>query len=478
MEGKFIIYQLLVRLFGNLNEHCVQNGSLEQNGSGKFNDISTSVLNTLKNGLSVQYIWYTGVIRHATKGDEGVKGEAGSPFAIKDYYDVNPYLSLHPDRRMNEFKALLDRTHKAGLGVLIDFIPNHVSRVYSSEHNPFTDYNYYPGKICDGDWTDTVKLNYSVNDTWQKMKDILLYWASKGVDGFRCDMVELVPLSFWSWCIPEIKAIYPDIIFIAEIYQPSNYQPFIERGHFDYLYDKSGFYDHLKSIYENHLPASSLTGVWQSLGDLQPRMLNFLENHDEQRISSDFYLASPFKSLPALNVSLFFNKAPFMIYFGEEFGERGMESEGFSGIDGRTSIYDYWSVSSVRRFLQGLKEKKPEKYLKPEENRFYTIFSEMFKKAISIPASRNGLTYDLEYVNPSSEYFNPEKHFAFLRYYEGELYLSVSCFSENESHLQIIIPKHAFEYFNIEENDTLSSKKPIELTLPPFGYIFTRISSI
>jgi glycosidase len=475
MEEKFIIYQLLPRLFGNSNEHCVPDGSLSQNGSGKFSDISDSVLDELKKTLSLKYIWYTGIIRHATQGDESVKGKAGSPYAIKDYYDVNPYLADNPEKRMDEFKALLDRTHENGLGVLIDFVPNHVSRSYNSKNHPFTDLNYYPGKIHDTDWSDTVKINYASDDTWQKMKNILLFWASMGVDGFRCDMVELVPTSFWSWCIPEIKTAYPNIIFIAEIYQTNNYHTFIDVCHFDYLYDKSGFYDHLRSIYCGGGSAASLTHVWQSLGELQPKMLNFLENHDEQRIASDFYTASPFKSLSALNVSLFFNTAPFMIYFGQEFSERGMDQEGFSTIDGRTSIYDFWSVSSIRRWLKGVKIGDPDKYLSTEEIAFHNSFSDMMRSAVSIEAIRKGKTYDLEYVNLHSTFFDPEKHFAFLRYFDGELFLSVSNFSDNDSTIKVTIPKEAFDYFGIIDEEYISSHSSIELFVRSFDGILIKI---
>lgn len=446
---KFIIYQLLPRLFGNTNGHCVPDGSYKVNGSGKFKDISAPVLYELKK-LSVSHIWLTGVIRHSTEGDPSVKGKAGSPYAIKDYYDVNPYLSSIPSKRMKEFEDLLKRIHKCSLRVLMDFVPNHVSCDYKSLFPPFTDDNYYHGRIHDYDWTDTVKLNYSSQSTWEKMKDILLYWCSKGADGFRCDMVELVTVDFWNWCIPLIKEEYPGTIFIAEIYQPSNYHLYIEKGHFDYLYDKSGFYDHLRKIASYQIPASSLSGVWQSIGDLQPKMLNFLENHDEQRVSSPFFMGKASKSLALLYTSLFFNTAPFMIYFGQEFGEKGMDEEGFSGIDGRTSIYDFWSVSSIRRWLSGLTEGDSTKYLTLEENETYFIYRKLLSQAVTIPAVKRGKTFDLEYANPKSDYFNPDTDFAFLRYGAGELYLCVANFSQDDRLIKVQIPPHAFEYFQIE----------------------------
>lgn len=443
---------MLPRLFGNRNPNCIPNGSLSENGSGRFKDISSEVLDELKK-LAVTHVWYTGIIRHATDGDDTAKGRAGSPYAIKDYYDVNPYMSTETDGRMREFEELVDRTHKAGLKVIIDFIPNHLSREYHSDVAPFGDENFYPGRIHDGDWTDTVKLNYECHDTWIKMREILLFWGSKGVDGFRCDMVELVNVEFWEWCIPQIKKSFPEIIFIAEIYQTHNYHPYIVRGGFDYLYDKSGFYDTLRAISAGHTWASSLTSVWQALGEFQPKMLNFLENHDEQRVSSDFFVGNPQKSLAMLYVSLLFNTAPFMIYFGQELGERGMESEGYSGVDGRTTIYDFWSLSSVRRFLQGVDSGDVLKCLSESEGKMLQTYRNLMNMAMVEPAFRRGKSFDLMYVNPRSGHFDPRYHFAFLRSDGKKVYLIAANFSQWDATIKINIPHAAFDYFGIASND-------------------------
>ena len=448
MHEKFIIYQMLPRLFGNRNPECVFNGTLAENGSGKFGDITAKVLKELKE-LAVTHVWYTGIIRHATDGDTTAKGKAGSPYAIKDYYDVNPYMSKVTSKRMKEFESLVARTHKAGLKVIIDFIPNHLSREYNSTVAPFGDENFYPGRIHDGDWTDTVKLNYGSRDTWTKMKDILMLWAAKGVDGFRCDMVELVTVDFWEWCIPQLKKAYPGIIFVAEIYQPHNYHPYITRGGFDYLYDKSGFYDTLRAISDGHTWASSLTSVWQGLGDFQPKMLNFLENHDEQRVASNFFAGNAQRSLAMLYVSLFFNTAPFMIYFGQELGEQGMETEGYSGVDGRTTIYDFWSLSSVRRFLEGCDAGDVYKDLIDNEKQILSIYRELMKMAMKKDSFRIGKTFDLMYVNPQSGHFDPRYHFAFLRSDGKEIYLVTANFSQWDAQIRINIPKEAFDYLGI-----------------------------
>ncbi|HIZ86034.1 MAG TPA: alpha-amylase [Candidatus Coprenecus stercoravium] len=441
MKGKFIIYQMLPRLMGDATRN------------GKFKDITAPVLEQIRN-LNVNYIWYTGIIRHAVPGDEGVKGNAGSPFAIVDYYDVNPYLASRECNRMKEFESLVARTKAAGMEVILDFVPNHVSPSYKSAVRPFEERNFHPGHIHDYDWSDTVKLNYNDRDTWEKMRDILLFWASKGVGGFRCDMVELVPVEFWGWCIPEVKKLYPKIIFIGEAYEPDNYSALIEKGRFDYLYDKSGFYDTLKKIVRGEAPASAITGVWQKLGKYQEHMLNFLENHDEDRISSQDFAGSPFGALAALFVSLFFNTSPFMIYFGQEFGE-GPE---------KTSIFDFCELPKVRAWMRGLKAGDPMKYLGYEEQALYVVYREFMKKATE-PAIRKGDTYDLEYANPKSEYFDPDKHFVFMRKSGSSVYLCAANFSSDRVQIKVNIPRHAFEYFGIEETDALNSNTPVDVRI-------------
>ncbi|MGL5920897.1 MAG: alpha-amylase family glycosyl hydrolase, partial [Bacteroidales bacterium] len=143
---KLIIYQVLPRLFGNKTEHLTFNGTLEQNGSGKFSDFTPKVLKEIAS-LGCNAVWYTGVIEHATKSDFTafgipkdnpyvIKGNAGSPYAIKDYYDVNPYLADEVTERMAEFEALVKRTQECGLKVIIDFVPNHVARQYRSDAKP------------------------------------------------------------------------------------------------------------------------------------------------------------------------------------------------------------------------------------------------------------------------------------------------------------------------------------------------------
>lgn len=522
-----IIYQVLPRLFGNTNENQIKNGTLAQNGSGKLNNFTPKAFSEIKQ-LGCTHIWYTGVIEHATKTDYSafgiakdnpyiVKGQAGSPYAIKDYYDIDPDLATDVRHRMEEFEALVGRTHENGLKVIIDFVPNHVARQYRSDAKPqeteelgahddcsvhFNNRNnfYYiprqgltcqfdlgpeneryselPAKAtgndcfgaypCINDWYETVKLNYGIDymhaqykhfdptpDTWIKMRDILLFWASKGVDGFRCDMAEMVPVEFWHWTIPQIKEKYPHLVFIAEVYNPQEYRNYIYNGMFDYLYDKVGLYDLLRNITIGHTPASLISYNWQLLNDILPRMLNFLENHDEQRIASDYFAHDPFRALSALVVSATLNTNPFMLYSGQELGEAGMDEEGFSGRDGRTSIFDYWSVNSLRKWYNN--GKFGSKQLSPEQQELRLFYKKILNLCNKEKAIREGAFFDLMYVNEDNLSFNIYKQYAYLRKADQELLIVVANFDAYPVHVCVNIPEHAFRVMEIpvSENDQL-----------------------
>lgn len=519
MSEKPIIYQLLPRLFTNYNENCVKNGSLEQNGSGKLNAINTRILNSIRD-MGITHVWYTGVIEHAHCPDYShigiprhnrhlIKGEAGSPYAITDYYDIDPDLAVDPTKRMAEFEALVERTHRAGMKVIIDFVPNHVAREYHSDAAPadapadfgtddrtdwffHRDNNFYylpyttfapigvdlgegderyiesPAKASGNDcftptpgiydWYDTVKLNYGVDygnftrhfepipDTWLKMLHILRYWAKKGVDGFRCDMVHMIPVEFWQWALPQIKTTFRGIIFIAEIYDTALYAPYINAG-FDYLYDKVGLYDTLRGIDCHNAPAHSITAAWQRIDGLQHHMLNFLENHDEQRYASAFYAAEPEKVWASLVVSATISTGAVMIYAGQELGEPGADAEGYSGLDGRTTIFDYWSIGTLRRWLN--RGYPANKNLTSAEVLLRVRYARLLQLCNSIAAIARGGFFDLTYANPHSTQFNPDKQFAYLRHTADELVLIVANFDDKPVNVSVNIPAHAFQHIGI-----------------------------
>lgn len=540
--GKVIIYQMLPRLWGNIGGKNIKNGTLKDNGCGKFSSIDTISLEYLRS-LGVSHVWYTGIIRHATAEDsdgctpssaDWVKGRAGSPYSITDYYDVNPYLADEPENRMEEFHKLVERTHAAGLKVIIDFVPNHVARDYgrfaaahpaptgmaalgesddkSVHWKDSNDFFYYPGiplalpiqnqtymempAMASGnsytsspgvnDWYDTIKLNYcdTHTETWEKMYDIVNFWAGQGVDGFRCDMVELVPPAFFKWLISRIKKDRPDLLFVAEVYQKTLYSKYIREIGFDLLYDKSGIYDTLRAIVEKNAKdsgvpvedwqsAKRITWNWQSLGDLQPYMLNFLENHDEQRFASDFFGCDARNSYAALYTALYLNNAPFMLYAGEEVGERGMDNEGFSGRDGHTSIFDWWAPSSLTRlykYIHGEKEA-----LAPEEETMLDTYRKALKFAAEDNAVSKGTFYDLCYCNYASDGFNPDRHFAFLRDFEDETLLIVCNFSKNDAEMRISIPEHAFNWMKMPESEEFNHTTPVSVHVPATNGVIIKL---
>lgn len=397
------IYQLLPRLFRK----------------GKFSSIDKRALSYLKD-LGASHIWLTGVIRHSM-GKDYVKGDIGSPYSIADYYDVNPYLATNEDNRLAEFKRALKRTHDNGLKLLLDFVPNHVSPDYHDEHGGIKTLG-----IHDYDWTDTEKIDYSDKSNWTKMLDILSHWAVMGVDGFRCDMVELVPLDFWHYIIAECKKRFPALIFVAEVYNKDAYGNFVDAG-FDALYDKSGLYDTIRAVVAGHAPASQITSNWQSLGGLQPKMLNFLENHDEQRLASPCFAGSPQAGYAALAVSVLFYPCPFMLYFGQEIGE-----DAHDGANGRTSIF------SEQRHIDPIGKLSDNETM--IQNRYREILC--LKEALG-----DAVNYDLCYAQSPENGFDANRHFAFMRYDDNHCVLVVSNFSKDEARMVISIPEGAPQAF-------------------------------
>lgn len=473
-----LIYQVLPRLFGNDNPSCIPGAPFEVNGSGRFADFTSRTFASLRQ-LGVTHIWYTGILQHATRTvrtDSGilpspsdeVKGEAGSPYAVTDYRNVCPDLAVDVPNRLHEFDLLVQRTHRAELGVIIDFIPNHVAHTYLG--HDLTDDDCYPGRIYDGDWSDTAKLDYSRHSTWEHMLDILLFWAARGVDGFRCDMAELVPVEFWAWALPKVREVHPNICFIAEVYQPWRYRDYIERGTFDYLYDKVGQYDTLIALLRGQQSATALTQCWQQMGNLAPHMLHFLENHDEQRLASDYICGDGSRALPALVVSALCDTSPFMIYFGQELGERGMESEGFSGVDGKTTIFDYWSIPSIRRFRNGGRCDGAQ--LTEKEKSLLKIYRKVFQIRSNEAAFREGKFFDLMYVNPLSGDFDPHHQYAFLRCTEDTLMIVAANFADAPACIRLQIPAHAFDYLSLPVLDKvlaqeMLSESTLSLALSP-----------
>ena len=553
-----VIYQIFTRLYGNKTKNNKPNGTLQENGSAKMNDITATKLQRISR-MGFTHVWFTGLIEHATQTDHTafgiskdhpavVKGKAGSPYAIKDYYDIDPDLAVSVPDRMKEFKALLNRTHKAGLKMVIDFVPNHVARHYHSDaapkgvedlgdkadttkgFDPQNNFYYLPGQQLRtdfarsaaqtepyvelpakatgndcfnaspsrNDWYETVKLNYGIDyqggrathfsptpSTWKKMTDILLFWAEKGVDAFRCDMAEMVPTAFWSHAVAAVKKEHPNVLFIGEVYNPAQYRDYLAAG-FDYLYDKVGLYDTLRAIVCGNASASCITSCWQATDDIKEHMLHFLENHDEQRIASAYFAGNAEKAKPALAVGALMSPGAYMVYAGQEIGEAGMDAEGFSGNDGRTTIFDYWNPASLQKLTAPAFEKK----LTPEEAALYDYYQKILTLCNSRKAFAQGGFFDLQYANYGRDYgYNCDRQYSFLRHFGREVYLVAVNFDPASVQVGIKIPSHAFDVLKLREGTKsavsvmteetvtveLRPDAPLYVQLPAYGVTVLRL---
>ncbi|WP_245623499.1 alpha-amylase family glycosyl hydrolase [Catenovulum maritimum] len=570
-KPKAVVYQVFTRLFGNTNTTNKPWGTIEENGVGKFNDFTDKALAEIK-ALGVTHIWYTGVPHHAVIRDysqygirpddpDVVKGRAGSPYAVKDYYNVNPDLAVDPANRLAEFQALIARTHKNQMQVIIDIVPNHVARNYQSISKPAgvsdfgqnddtsveyaKDNNFYyvvgeafkvpvakngyqvlggeqhplaDGKFVErpakwtgngarkaqpdaNDWYETVKVNYGVKpdgskdfpslpsgyadksyqahyqfwqtqvvpDSWVKFRDIALYWTEKGVDGFRYDMAEMVPVEFWSYMNSAIKTVNPDAFLLAEIYNPSIYRDYIHLGKMDYLYDKVDFYDTLKPMMQQKTEqdyAANLVSIQSRFADIEHNLLHFLDNHDEQRISSPEFAGDAKFGKPAMVVSALMSSSPIMIYFGQEVGEDGSEETGF-GDPSRTSIFDYVGVPAHQRWMNNGKFDGGQSSAEELELRdFYRRLLNLSKHQVF---SANYA--EIQSINRSANPNYSQQQLAFVRYSQTDQVIVVSNFSEQATQaLDIIIPSDLIAQMQLADGqyqltDQLYNKTSAELNI-------------
>lgn len=531
-QHKEVIYQVFTRLFGNTDTTNKPWGTIEENGVGKFNDFTDKALDEIK-ALGVTHIWFTGIPQHALIGDytaygianddpDVVKGRAGSPYAVKNYYDVDPDLASDPAKRMDEFKALVQRTHDHGLKVIIDIVPNHVARQYLSngrpagiqyfgesddksvEYNRNNDFYYIPGQnfitpaaqngykplggeanpLSDGkfteqpakwtgngsrlaqpkfdDWYETVKINYgirpdgskdfdtlpssfstksiadhyafwqnkSVPGSWKKFRDIALYWMNMGVDGFRFDMAEMVPVEFWSYMNSAIKTKNPEAELVAEVYNPAQYRNYIQLGKMDYLYDKVELYDTLKHIIQGYGSADNLAPVQLGMADIEHHMLHFLENHDEQRIASAAFAGSAEKAKPAMVVSALISTSPTLIYFGQEVGEPGAQDAGF-GKPTRTSIYDYVGVPNHQRWMNAGKFDGGQ--LSSTETSLRDFYKRLLNFTISSPALM-GDYQEIQIFNRQQTPSYSNKLYSFVRWSKQQKIIVLCNFSNEKGY--------------------------------------------
>ncbi len=544
---KTVVYQVFTRLFGNKNTTNKPWGTIEENGVGKFNDFTDKALEEIKK-LGVTHIWYTGVPHHDVIRDytkfgisnddpDVVKGRAGSPYAVKDYYNVNPDLAVNPAKRLEEFEALISRTHKNKLKVIIDIVPNHIARNYTGltnpkgvkdfgadddtsveyarnnnfyyipntpfevptspdykplngEANPLNDgkFSEFPAKWTGNgsrlakpdinDWYETVKVNYGIRpdgskdfpelpagyeskdykthyefwqgkdvpSSWVKFRDIALYWLAKGVDGFRYDMAEMVPVEFWSYMNSAIKMKNPNAFLLAEVYNPKEYRNYIKLGKMDYLYDKVETYDHLKAVIQGNALPDPLTEIQESMADIEHHMLHFLDNHDEQRLASPEFAGTPEKGKPLMVVSATLSSSPTMVYFGQEVGEAGNENGGF-GTRSRTSIFDYVGVPSHQRWMNGGKFDGGQLTVKEKELRDF--YSRLLNFTLSSEAMVGKFQSIQEVNRKETKDYDPGLY-AYVRYSANEKLIVVANFSwVTTSNFDLKIPAEVISKWNI-----------------------------
>ncbi|MDD4746550.1 MAG: alpha-amylase family protein [Salinivirgaceae bacterium] len=525
------IYQVFSRLFQVSEGVNKPFGSRLENGCSKFNHFTKEALLEIKN-MGYTHVWFTGIIRHAscskysefglTHDNESiVKGVAGSPYAIKDYYDVDPDLAVDVPNRMQEFESLIQRCHDLNLNVLIDFVPNHVCREYKSETKPsgipdlgandnvdlrFSPTNnfYYLGasfELPDGiqfpyidknstyvevpakatgndcfavkpsinDWYETVKLNYGLDywngksphfdpipDTWYRMFEILDFWSSKGVDGFRVDMAEMVPVEFWNWVIKKIKQKRAGLIFLAEVYNPSLYRSYIFDGGFDVLYDKEEFYNYLRAILCGQASAKLISQCWKQQEGLGSHLLRFLENHDEQRIASAQFAGNAKIGFPGMILASTMHQGSVMVYFGQEIGESGSDCEGYSGSDGRTTIFDYWKIESYQKWVSNGEFNASN--LSAEQQWLRNMYSRLLQLRLANASLLQSSFYDLMWGNEHN--LDSDKIYAFLRHNKSQFWLVVINFDPLNQHVfNIYIPHHAFAIMGLGLDHFVSAKE-------------------
>ena len=563
-QKKEVVYQVFTRLFGNQNTTNKPWGTIEENGVGKFNDFTDKALKGIKD-LGVTSIWYTGVPHHALVRDytsigisnddpEVVKGRAGSPYAVKDYYNVNPDLAVNPANRLQEFEALIARTHKAGMKVIIDIVPNHIARKYEGKSNPKgvndfgadddvsveykRDNNFYyipntrfeipdAGKPLNGesnplidgkfeefpakwtgngsrlakpdknDWYETVKVNYGIRpdgskdfpelpagfdtksyqehfdfwkdknvpNSWIKFRDIALYWTAKGVDGFRYDMAEMVPVEFWSYMNSAIKVKNPDAFLMAEVYNPNEYRNYIRLGKMDYLYDKVETYDHLKAVIQGKTWPDGLSDIQHRMADIEHHMLKFLDNHDEQRLASPEFAGTPEKGKPLMVVSATISTAPTMIYFGQEVGEAGNENAGF-GTHSRTSIFDYIGVPNHQRWMNGGKFDGGQLSQSEKDLR------DFYKRLLNFSINSSALMGNFQEIQTANRNITPGYDIAIYSYTRWsdtqKLIVVTNFYSLASSNFELRIPVDIIQKWNLKDGtytitDQLYHKKTTQL---------------
>ncbi|MCB9610473.1 MAG: alpha-amylase [Polyangiaceae bacterium] len=550
---KLRIYQLSVRLFSNTKTINIQDGDLMTNGVGKFDDIDEVALDAIrKTGFS--HIWLHGVIQQASANAYDVymeppsdpdilQGKAGPFDAITDYYDVSPDYATNPAARLDEFQALAQRAHDAGLKVLIDFIPNHVSRTYQTNvplkinlgladstgsfFAPNNNFYYIvdpPGQVLNlptPDWWNApgtkdqttededndgmpmgdiprvtannavtpspsiddlyyaTKINYGYDftqqkgfydpmpKTWSDMTKILNYWQGLGVDGFRVDHANYAPVEFWQYAIDAAKTQDPEVIFVGECYASdplaipgSDAAGLLDAG-FTAVTDNVA-YDTIKKAFCCGGWANDLSAHIENIAPISDQMLRYTETHWDRRIASPLLngdtnsgFGSAKAGKPASALLFLLSQGPIQIYNGQEVGEPGAGAEGFGREDGRTTIYDYWAMPELAKWVNDHAYDGGQLSASQKELRnFYQKLLEIS----TLPSFATGSFHDLQTANRDDDTYCSKGRwcYVFLRYRPDEAHLVLVNLHPNNTYKPYIhIPSDALSKLGLEGEQML-----------------------
>lgn len=556
----------MVRHFGNTNGQPKPGGSLAENGCGKFDDINDAALSSIKE-LGITHLWLTGVLEQASStaypgrpADDPLllKGKAGSPYAIRDYFDVCPDYATDPGKRLDEFRALLQRIRKQGLKAIIDFVPNHVARSYASDIRPNLSFGthddtarffdpdnnfYYLGSLHPGggpplklpgkdgptayapesgfgrvtgnnaltwspsvhDWYETIKLNYGHDftlgpprddlhplpgpdtpaqdtpDTWRKMDAILGYWQEMGVDGFRVDMAHMIPMAYWNWQTRRCRKRNAGVFFMAEAYDndPAKLtagnvlDELLDCG-FDAVYDDPS-YSTIKHTVEGRQWANDIDAAANPFSRRFHHSLRYAENHDEVRLASKGNWAASGMDIgkPVSAILFGMGRGPIMLYSGQETGEAADGAEGFSGDDGRSSIFDYGCLPSLVPWVNDHKYDGAK--LSPQQKSLRAFYAALLKTCAG-PAFTHGDFYGLNHANHGNPHYGrlPGEHvsghwlYSYLRRdaASGQAFLVVANLHPRETlaEVRIQIPQNALEWLDPTFKEAKKTRQNLSFT--------------
>ncbi len=314
--------------------------------------------------LGVDYVYLLPIHEIGVKQK---KGSLGCPYSIKDFYSVAEELGT-----LEDLHSLRDAIHAKGMKLMIDIVFNHTSHdsVLLKEHPEW--FYYRDGRLAGkvGDWSDITDLDYSKLELWDYMIDVLKYWSSQGIDGFRCDVASVVPMDFWIKARREVERINPDTVWVSESVHGSFTKYIRDNGFycasegevynvFDMAYD----YD-IHTLYEGYLKGNVKLNAYLQATEQQEYIYpaNYIkmrntDNHDFPRIASYVNESHLIKNWHSL---IFFLRGATMVYAGSEFSDAKLPSLFDKDVMSRTGedisdlVKKLAKISNTKIFSEGV----------------------------------------------------------------------------------------------------------------------------